>query len=105
MQCVMRHREWGSRLLAGIYIIVALLLMCVWPQTGWAQAGGITDQLRSFFSTPVVPPPRLVLVFFDISGSIPQEAWDIYQRTYFSLLGPAEGRKDKAALKKAQQSQ
>jgi hypothetical protein len=102
MHRVERQHKRALWFVAGA-VIISSMLMLIWPQTGWAQ--GVTEQLRSFFSTPAVPPPRLVLVFVDISGSIPQEDWDIYHRTYVSLVGPPEGREDKAALKKGQQGQ
>ena len=96
-----RSRIGGLRLLtaAVVTVLVANLLVCASPGTAWSQ-GGISDRLRSFFpGQKAPPPPRLVLVFVDISGSIPQADWDIYEKTYSSLVGPPEGREDQAALK------
>jgi hypothetical protein len=83
---------------AAAALIVGFIVFAL-PGAAWSQ-GGISDRLRSFFpGQKPPPPPRLVMVFVDISGSIPQEDWDIYEKTYSTLVGPPEGREDKAALK------
>lgn len=97
--CGKRVNKHLSRLLAGTLIIIATTLMCIWPQIVWPQ-GGMTEQLRNLFSSAPPPLPRLIMVFVDISGSVAKDDWTIYESTYFSLVGPAEGRVgDKTALK------
>src|SRR5436309_2849789 len=91
------RRVWQSTVTLTVITIAAI--MCFLHHPVRAQ-GGVLDTVRSLFGSPPPPPPRLVLVFVDISGSIKQDDWDIYQITYFSLVGPADGRLgDRTALR------
>ena len=91
-------------IVAGVLMAIAYVAICLWSETAWSQSG-IGDKIRSFFPGLATPqPPRLVLVFVDISGSIPPDDWNIYESTFFSLVGrSAEGRENEAALKKGPQ--
>lgn len=81
-------------------LVALVLLASLVPQTGAHAQGGMLEKMRSIFGSPAPMPPRLVLVFVDISGSIKQDDLDIYQRTYYSIVGPAEGRVgDQTALR------
>jgi len=91
-----------SRAIALTFAIAALL--ACWPCV--APAKSFEESIRSFFPGASPPsPPRLVLVFVDISGSIPQGDWRIYGSTFESLVGSDDPHGRQPALTAASQGE
>jgi hypothetical protein len=80
-----------------VVVLTLTLAVALSPHPAAAQALG--DQIRRAFVGAVPAPPRLVMVFADISSSIAPEDWRVYERRFLSLVGSAEAdKRNKPAL-------